>query len=152
MWGGYGYCRYNGKWMSAHRAEWLRQHGSIPAGLFVLRRCDNPICRRASHLFIGTHADNMRDKAEKGRARGMDGQRHSEKTKSKMRLIAKLRFRIDPTLALSMGERKRGVIYGADVRARMSAAHKGKTMSAETRKNMSVAQQRRRSMEAGKYG
>jgi hypothetical protein len=41
--------------------------GPIPKGKFVLHRCDNPICFRPGHLFIGTHADNMRDARVKGR-------------------------------------------------------------------------------------
>jgi hypothetical protein len=35
--------------------------------LHVLHTCDNVLCVRASHLFLGTHTDNMQDRARKGR-------------------------------------------------------------------------------------
>jgi hypothetical protein len=35
--------------------------------LFVLHRCDNPICVRPDHLFLGTKQDNAMDCARKGR-------------------------------------------------------------------------------------
>ena len=34
----------------------------------VLHRCDTPPCIEITHLFIGTHGDNMDDKTRKGRA------------------------------------------------------------------------------------
>src|SRR5947199_536257 len=34
----------------------------------VLHRCDIRQCVRPGHLFLGTHADNMNDMAQKGRA------------------------------------------------------------------------------------
>jgi len=37
-------------------------------GKHVLHKCDNSICCNPSHMYLGDHAQNMRDKAERGRA------------------------------------------------------------------------------------
>src|SRR3990172_1923698 len=39
---GYGNIGINGKIMKAHRIAWEKTFGSIPYGLFVLHKCDNP--------------------------------------------------------------------------------------------------------------
>lgn len=60
-------------WQSrrVHRLVWAEVYGPIPKGMLVLHRCDNPPCFNVDHLFLGTTADNMRDRDAKGRnARG----------------------------------------------------------------------------------
>jgi HNH endonuclease len=57
----------------AHRVAWELVNGPIPEKLQVLHTCDNPICVNAEHLFLGTHDDNMKDKASKGRGASMPG-------------------------------------------------------------------------------
>ncbi len=67
--GGYGLFRLDGRNQRATRVAWLILHGPIPEGIKVLHTCDNPPCVRPDHLFLGTDADNARDKMLKGRAR-----------------------------------------------------------------------------------
>lgn len=53
--------------VTAHRLAFQLFCGPVPDGMFVLHRCDNPPCCNPTHLFLGTHADNMRDRDTKGR-------------------------------------------------------------------------------------
>lgn len=64
---GYGVFYFDGKSQRAHRVSWTIVYGPIPAGLWVLHKCDNPGCVNPSHLYLGTAKDNMRDSVERGR-------------------------------------------------------------------------------------
>jgi len=74
---GYGRVQINEYSYYAHRVifdlvnpgviQWNAPRNSSESG-FLLHTCDNPSCCNPKHLFVGTHADNMADKAAKGRS------------------------------------------------------------------------------------
>jgi len=61
----------------AHRVSWQLSYGPIPSGLCVLHSCDNPRCVRPDHLFLGTKADNNKDRDNKGRGNFIVGAKAS---------------------------------------------------------------------------
>ena len=72
---GYGLFGYNGKNQKAHRVSWQLHNGPIPDGLCVLHKCDNPSCVNPNHLFLGTNADNIKDRVNKNRTVGKHGRK-----------------------------------------------------------------------------
>lgn len=69
---GYGCVRFHGRTDRAHRVAYEMTSGPIRPGLCVCHRCDNPICVRPSHLFLGTNRENAQDRHAKGRTKNLD--------------------------------------------------------------------------------
>lgn len=82
---GYGVARANASSVRAHRLSWQIHKGPIPTGAVVCHKCDTPLCVNPDHLFLGSQAENVRDRDLKGRA--SQGAKHSASIAG---LVAKL--------------------------------------------------------------
>lgn len=77
----------------AHRVAWEKVHGEIPPGVCVLHHCDNPPCVNVDHLYLGSRADNARDRTERDR-HGFKKYYTEEERKAAAREIAR-QWRLD---------------------------------------------------------
>lgn len=73
---GYPQTRREKKTMSIHRWVFMQTYGPIPDGMCVLHICDNTRCINPEHFFLGTHADNVADRIQKGRSHYVHGEAH----------------------------------------------------------------------------
>lgn len=65
-----GYCyinRHKKQWR-LHRYVYEIYYGSIPKGLVIRHKCDNPLCINPNHLELGTPADNSNDMVKRNRS------------------------------------------------------------------------------------
>lgn len=77
---GYGYKWFQGKVVRAHRLEYCLHHQvslSSIQGLVIRHKCDNPSCINPEHLETGSHADNVKDREDRGRGRQPTGERNA---------------------------------------------------------------------------
>ena len=75
---GRGQISHQGKTKLAVRVGYLLTFGEDPGDLKVCHTCDHPWCHNPTHWFLGTYADNNRDRHAKGRSvlPNNRGQRH----------------------------------------------------------------------------
>lgn len=72
---GYGIISYKGRMDRAHRVIYKLYIGEIPEGICVCHKNDTPWDVTPSNLWLGTLADNNRDRANKGRSSDIRGEK-----------------------------------------------------------------------------
>ena len=90
-----------------HRVVWMHHHGPIPTGVGVLHHCDNPPCVTIEHMFLGTPADNARDRNQKGRQARGEGHPNAKLTEAAVRDV---RARYATVETVSSLARQHGVV------------------------------------------
>ncbi len=63
----YGTMIVDKKMCKATEISWRIHYGDFDRSLLICHKCDNTLCIRPDHLFLGTHRDNTWDAAKKGR-------------------------------------------------------------------------------------
>jgi ribosome-binding protein aMBF1 (putative translation factor) len=91
--GGYGKFmvrKINGRGIfeASHRWAYRNCVGPIPPGLHVLHKCDNRVCVRPDHLFVGSAQDNVNDMITKGRHGGPSGKTHPKAKLNETDIVA----------------------------------------------------------------
>lgn len=124
--GKYGVTSVNYRQTTTHRLAYEFGVGEIPHGLCVLHKCDNMICCRPSHLFVGTRRRNSDDKVEKNRqSKGESHSKATEKNRVKGEKHFRARFTAEsvreirdmfdnrgmsiPEIAKALGDRKSAI-------------------------------------------
>lgn len=124
---GYGQLTIKGQHVKAHRLAYAQAHGmSLQQlkGKHVRHGCDNPACVNPEHLELGTHAQNMRDMAERGRAKGLKGELNKA-AKLTAAEVADIRSKYVPRDRTN-GSRGLARLYGVEHRQILNIVH-GKT-------------------------
>jgi len=75
----------------------------LVAGEQALHSCDNPGCLNPAHLRVGSAADNMRDKVDRGRQTRVRGEQHGHArlTATSVGLIRRRRANGEPLAAIA---------------------------------------------------
>lgn len=100
---GYGRIGFHGRpHARAHRVAYELYVGAVENGQ-VLHRCDVRACVRPEHLYLGTHAENMRDRESKGRGCKTS---NATLTEVDVRAIRAIRGMTQPAIARAFGVSK----------------------------------------------
>ena len=98
----------------AHQLSYIAFNGVYPKELHVLHKCNNRSCCNPDHLYIGTNADNMRDRildgtSNKGKTyNNGERQGNSKLTSSDIRYIK--------VLLTTMKQKDIAAMFGVDRR------------------------------------
>jgi hypothetical protein len=91
---GYGmFCDETGATRKAHKTAYRLFVSDIPKGLHILHRCDNRACVNPTHLYAGTHQQNMEDKRTRGRSARHIGSKHPRAKLTEQR-VAEIRSKV----------------------------------------------------------
>lgn len=108
---GYGRIANNKHLLLTHRVSYEIHFGSIPEGLLVCHKCNNPRCVNPNHLYAGSTDDNMKDRLLAGRY--ACGERH-ENAKLTEQEVGIIRTSFIPyTVTIKMLAERFGVSTGA---------------------------------------
>jgi hypothetical protein len=102
----YGYCsRASFPDQMAHRTSWILFKGSIPKGLHVLHKCDNPPCVNPEHLYVGTNRQNVEDRVNRGLGTHLPGESNpsAKLTEEQVAEIRKLYVKGKPGIGIKIG-------------------------------------------------
>lgn len=65
----YGRICVNSRKVGAHRFSFQLHFGELRGDDLVLHKCDNTLCVRPDHLYLGNAADNVRDRTARTKLR-----------------------------------------------------------------------------------
>jgi len=71
---GYGRMMIDRHNYRTHRLTYIETYGSIPEGLIICHRCNNPSCCNPNHLYAGTIRENSQQCTKEGRR--VSGEKH----------------------------------------------------------------------------
>lgn len=84
---GYPIIKVDGTQRYIHRLVFEAEFGSLGEGMVVRHLCDNRLCCKPTHLTYGTHADNVRDRVERGRSATGTQNGRSKLTEEKVQYV-----------------------------------------------------------------
>ena len=84
---GYPQIQIDKKRYYIHRIFYENSYGKIPEGIVIRHICDNRACINISHMILGTHSDNVKDRVNRGRSAKLENHGRSKLDSEKVRFI-----------------------------------------------------------------